>query len=199
MSVDQILEIAGVIFTLLNVYLLTKQRILAWPLGLIGVSIYTYVFFTAQLYSDFILHIVYMILNAYGWWYWSTGRQKNSQDLPVTSLSVADRWRWIFVIIPGFILWGYLMHVYTDAALPYPDAFTTVTSLVAQYLLARKKIENWILWIVVDVVAITIYSLKGLYPTSILYTILLALSIYGYISWSKTLKNAHSGIVTDQE
>lgn len=186
MSIDQILEIAGVIFTLLNVYLLTRQRILAWPLGLIGVSIYTYIFYSAQLYSDFILHIVYMILNAYGWWYWSTGRQDTSEDIPVTTLSVRDRWTWILVIIGGFLIWGYVMHTFTDAALPYPDAFTTVTSLVAQYLLARKKIENWILWIVVDVVAITIYSYKGLYPTSFLYTILLLLSISGYISWLKS-------------
>ncbi len=191
MSIDQILEIAGVIFTLLNVYLLTKQRILAWPLGLIGVSIYTYIFYSAQLYSDFILHIVYMILNAYGWWYWSTGKQDTSEDIPVTTLSVRDRWSWILVIIGGFLIWGYAMHTWTDAALPYPDAFTTVTSLVAQYLLARKKIENWILWIVVDVVAISIYSYKGLYPTSFLYTVLLLLSISGYISW---LKNAGRSI-----
>lgn len=199
MSVDQILEITGVVFTLLNVYLLTKQRILAWPLGLIGVTIYAYIFFRAQLYSDFILHIVYMILNAYGWWYWSTGRQNSSEELPVTSLSEGNRWRWILVIIPGFVLWGYLMHVYTDAALPYPDAFTTVTSLVAQYLLARKKIENWILWIIVDVVAIVIYSIKGLYPTSFLYSVLLVLSISGYISWKKSTGNLNSETVTTQE
>ncbi len=186
MSVDQILEIAGVIFTLLNVYLLTKQRILAWPLGLVGVTIYTYIFFSAQLYSDFILHIIYMILNAYGWWYWSTGRQDTAEEIPVSVLSLKNRWKWIFTIIFGFLIWGYIMRTYTEAALPYPDAFTTVTSLAAQYLLARKKVENWILWIIVDVVAITIYSYKGLYPTSFLYTVLLVLSILGYISWQKS-------------
>ena len=188
MSVGQILEIAGVIFTLLNVYLLTRQKILAWPFGLLGVSIYAYIFYSAQLYSDFILHLIYIVLNAYGWWYWASGHYEKEDDLQVTSLFPKEKVIWIVTIVLGFLLWGYLMQRHTDAALPYPDAFTTVTSLVAQYLLARKKIENWILWIIVDIVAIIIYVIKDLYPTSILFAILLILSISGFLTWKKSIE-----------
>lgn len=90
---------------------------------------------------------------------------------------------WIGVIISAFLVWGVVMNKYTDADYPFPDAFTTVASLVAQYLLARKKIENWIIWIIVDLVAINIYFLKELYFTSGLYLVFLILCVIGWKKW----------------
>ncbi len=171
---------------LLNVYLLTRQQIWAWPLGIVAVALYAVIFLQSKLYSDFILQIIYFFLNAYGWWYWSRGVAV-SEKVPVTTLSKSVRFQWLMVIVLGFIIWGATMSRYTDADFAYFDAFTTVASLVAQYLLAKKKIENWILWIVVDLISINIYLLKGLYYTSALYFCLMILCIMGIRQWSKEL------------
>ncbi|RMD68810.1 MAG: nicotinamide riboside transporter PnuC, partial [Bacteroidetes bacterium] len=90
-------------------------------------------------------------------------------------------------ILAGAAAWGWFMATHTDADFPYFDAFTTVASLVAQYLMARKKLENWIIWIIVDVVAIQIYYLKGLYVTSFLFVVYLGLSIKGWIDWKRSM------------
>jgi nicotinamide mononucleotide transporter len=180
----QILEIFGVLFTLANVYLLTKQNIYAWPCGLIGVSLYAIIFFQSKLYSDFGLHIIYVFLNIYGWWYWS-GTTTESVT-PVTKLTRSVQLTFALVILSSAYLWGYIMTTYTDASFAYADSFTTMASLVAQYLLARKKIENWIIWIIVDIVAIYLYLQKSLYPTAGLYLILLLLSAKGWREWYKS-------------
>jgi nicotinamide mononucleotide transporter len=182
----QIMEIIAVIFGLLNVFLLTRQNIWAWPCGLLMVSLYAFIFFDARLYSDFILHIIYVILNLYGWYYWLRGGV-GDEDVPVTLLSKSSRIIWSGVILSGFIIWGTVMYRFTDADYPFPDAFTTVASLVAQYLLARKKLENWILWIIVDLVAINIYFLKELYFTSGLYLVFLILCIIGWKKWQSDM------------
>ncbi len=192
----QLIELIAVFFGIINVYLLTRQNIWAWPAGIIMVSIYVYIFFVSKLYSDFILHIIYVILNVYGWWYWSQKSTKNGQDgkdaptVPVTHLSNMAIAGWTALIVAGTGIWGYIMDTHTDADFAYFDAFTTVASLVAQYLLARKKLENWIIWIVVDLVAINIYFLKGLYFTSALYGIFLALCVLGLIEWKRSMKTA---------
>lgn len=180
------LEIFGVLFTLINVWLLTKESILAWPFGLLGVSLYVYIFFSVRLYSDFILHIIYVILNIYGWVYWTVKGPVTTGRLPITLLSTTFRIIWLMVILITFVIWGYVVDRNTDASFAYPDAFTTVASLVAQYLLARKKLENWILWILVDIVAINIYLRKDLELTAGLYMILLILSIIGLWKWFKS-------------
>ncbi|MDH3651022.1 MAG: nicotinamide riboside transporter PnuC [Saprospiraceae bacterium] len=180
------MEIVAVVFGLLNVYLLTKQNIWAWPCGLVMVTLYAFIFFDAKLYSDFILHLVYIILNVYGWFYWLRGGSRED-NLPVTIMNTRQRVSWLISMFIGFLLWGFFMSTTTDADYPYPDAFTTVLSLVAQYLLARKKLENWILWITVDLVAINLYLLKSLYFTSGLYFCFLILCLYGIRSWKKSM------------
>ncbi len=188
----QIIELIAVFFGIVNVYLLTRQNIWAWPAGIIMTSIYVYIFFSSRLYSDFILNIIYVLLNLYGWWYWSQKDKslspKEDGELPVTHLTHTQIALWCGLIVVGTGIWGYLMDTRTDADFAYFDAFTTVASLVAQYLLARKKLENWIIWIVVDLVAINIYYLKELYFTSVLYGIFLALCILGLIEWKRSMK-----------
>lgn len=195
MDTLHIIELVAIFFGLINVYLLTRQNIWAWPAGIIMVSLYVYIFYVSRLYSDFILHIIYVILNVYGWWYWTRKSrsaivsEEEEEDLvPVTRLSSRASTAWGALIVVGTVIWGYLMDVNTDADFAYFDAFTTVASLTAQYLLARKKLENWLIWIVVDVVAINIYYLKGLYFTSALYGVFLALCVLGYIEWKRSMK-----------
>jgi nicotinamide mononucleotide transporter len=178
---------------LINVYLLTRQSIWSWPAGLLSVLLYAFVFFHNHLYSDVVLHAIYVLLNIYGWYTWSRKSDTDSLKLSVSLLTASQIVLLSIIILPGFLIWGYLVGKNTSAVYVYPDAFVLVTSLCAQYLLAVKKLENWILWILVDIVAIIIYFLKGLYVTSGLYAIYLLICIAGYIEWNKSLHSVQSG------
>lgn len=184
MELIQILEYIAVATGIIHVFLLTRGKVLAWPFGLISVGLYIYIFFLNKLYSDTFLHVVYVLLNIYGWWNWVRHRDAETA-VAVGRLEHRQRIWWPVLIVVGALFWGYGMQQNTDASFPYGDAFTTVASLVAQYLLARRKLENWIIWIIVDIVAINIYLLKGLYPTSGLYGVYLILSISGWVQWRR--------------
>ncbi len=184
----QILEILATISGILCVYLQTREKILAWPFGLLSVSILVFVFYSSRLYSDVILHVIYIGLNIYGWWYWSANVDKTDHT-PIQSLSRRMFIIWAFIIVLGAILWGFGMNAITNADLVYFDAFTTVGSLSAQYLLARKVIQNWIIWIIVDVVAVNVYVIKELYFTAFMFFVFLLLCIKGYRDWKRSLAN----------
>ncbi|MCA8987618.1 MAG: nicotinamide mononucleotide transporter [Planctomycetaceae bacterium] len=179
------IEVIAVIFGLLCVWLTIRQNIWCWPTGLVQVVLYIFIFYQVKLYSDLILHVIYVFLQLYGWFHWLKGN-KGDTSLPVTLLEQRSRSAWIATMILGTCAWGYLMATRTDAAVPYGDAFTTVTSLIAQWLMARKKLESWLFWIAVDVVAIGIYWTKSLYLTSGLYAVFLVLAILGWFAWKRT-------------
>ena len=163
-----LLESVAVIEGFTCVYWHTRENNWAWPAGLLSVILYTYIFWDINLYSDMILNGTYIVLNLYGWWAWRN-RKAAIDNLKVSTLK---RWEQLVVVLLmlfGTYAWGSLMQQQTDAAFPFGDAFTTVTSLIAQYLLTRKVIDNWLLWIIADVVAIYIYVVKGLYLTAILF------------------------------
>lgn len=178
----EMIELIATIFGLLCVWLTIKQNIWCWPTGIIQVILYIFVFYETKLYSDALLQIIYIFLQAYGWYHWIHG--KNDKTLPVTTLSKREFYSWGALIITGTLLWGYLMKRYTDAAVPYPDAAIVVISLVAQWLLALKKVESWVMWITVDVLAIGVYFYKGLYLTTGLYSVFLVLAIIGLFKWT---------------
>lgn len=180
-----IIEAIAVIFGLLCVWLVVKQSIWCWPTGLIQVSLYIIIFWQVKLYSDLILHVFYVGMNIYGWYYWLHGGREREQ-VPVTLLQNHWKFIWPAVAVIGTLIWGYSMSSLTDAAVPYGDAFTTVCSLIAQWLMARKKLESWIFWIIVDIVAIGIYWYKALYLTSGLYAAFLVLSVIGLIAWRRS-------------
>jgi nicotinamide mononucleotide transporter len=148
---------------------------------LVQVSLYVFIFYEAKLYSDMILHIIYIFVQILGWYSWMYGGKERS-NLKV-SVSGKDIPYWILTVFLGTALWGYLMAWFTDAALPYYDAFTTVASLVAQWLMVKKKVESWHFWIIVDIVAIGVYWTKALYLTTGLYAIFLILSVIGLLEW----------------
>ena len=179
------IEAVAVFFGILSVVMVVRQNIWCWPFGLVQVTLYVYIFLEVKLYSDLILHIVYIILQIYGWHHWLHGG-RNDTELEVSQLDYRGRLVWPVCALVGTALWGYGMATFTDASLPYGDAFTTVTSLVAQWLMARKRIENWLFWIAVDVVAIGIYWQKELVLTSGLYAIFLGLSVVGWFAWRKS-------------
>jgi len=180
------IEFTATVFGFACVLLFVFRNIWAWPTGLVQVVLYCYIFYEVKLYSDLILHVIYVGLQLYGWYHWLYGGARRD-SLPVRVLAPRTLAGWAALGLVGTLLWGTLMARYTDAALPYPDAFTTVLSLIAQWLLARKVLESWLFWIVVDVAAIGIYLVKGLYFTSGLYAAFLVLATLGFLQWRRTL------------
>lgn len=181
-------EIVATVFGFACVVLTIRRNVWCWPLSLVQVLLFIVVFYEARLYSDLILHVVYVGMQIYGWHYWLTHRGENEDgSLRVATMALRVFLGWCGFTVAGALLWGYTMQRWTNAAVPYGDAFTTVASLVAQYLLARKLLENWLIWIVVDVVAIGIYVHKELVPTATLYSAFLILAIVGYVTWRRRM------------
>jgi nicotinamide mononucleotide transporter len=171
-----LIESAAVVLGLLCVWLTVRQNIWCWPTGLGQVVLYIFIFYRVKLYSDLILHVIYVVMQIYGWYHWLHGG-RNRGTLSVSTLTYRARLVWP----------GYLMATFTDASVPYGDAFTTVASLIAQWLMARKRLESWLFWISVDVIAIGIYWYKGLQLTSGLYAVFLVLATVGLFAWRRSL------------
>lgn len=182
------LEIVATVFGLLCVALTVRQHIWCWPTGLVQVILYIFIFYQAKLYSDSFLQVIYVFFQFYGWWHWLHGGRERT-SAPITQLSPRALLGYTLAGILGSLLWGFGMARFTDAALPYADAFVVVFSLVAQWLLARKVLESWHFWIAVDVLAIGVYFLKKLYLTSGLYAVFLVLAVLGLLAWRKEREN----------
>ncbi len=188
------LEFIAMLSGIACVYLQTKEKIQAWFFGIISVGILIVLFYNNKLYSDFILHIFLLILNIYGWWIWSNKKKTVDAKAPILLFKNTDWILWSLIIIGISPIWGYLMNTFFNASLAYLDAFTTVGSLVAQYLLAKKYLENWLIWIIVDVVAIGVYTYKELYFVAFLFFVYLILCTLGWYKWKKALNKTPSPI-----
>ncbi len=181
-------EIIGAVLGVIGVALMIRQNIWGWPVGLVQVAVYAWVFFGAALYSDAILQAAFFLIQAYGWWHWWRGRTP-AQELPVTRLGTAGT---AGAVVAGAVLtagWGTFMRT-TDAALPYWDAFILVFSLIAQWLQARKKLENWAGWLIVNTVAIGVFWIKDLRLTAGLYVIFWLMALWGWRAWRRSMKAA---------
>lgn len=179
------LEIVAAVFGAVSVFLSVRQNIWSWPTAIVNVGMYIVVYFDSKLYADTGLQVVYVVLNAYGWYNWLHGG-KNHTELPVSRTSARLGALLVGIGGAGTLVIGSFLSRHTDAALPWIDAATTSTSLVAQWMMTRKLLENWVIWVAVDVVYIGMYIFKSLYVTSVLYLIFLILSVMGYIQWRKS-------------
>ncbi|QIG70789.1 nicotinamide mononucleotide transporter protein [Rhizobium phage RHph_I1_18] len=180
-----IVELIATALLLINVYLLSRANIWNYIPGIIGVILYGWIFYQSKLYSDTILQwAFYVPAQIIGWWYWMYGGKSGKDTLEVTSMT----WPAFFVVLlltwPAIQLFGYFMYSKTDASFPYWDSAIALLSVVATVLMTKKYIENWYLWLAVDVIAVPIYYLKGLYVSSGLYVVFFCLSVYGLIKWS---------------
>lgn len=182
------IEWFGTITGALCVYLAAKENILNWPVAILSVVTYIYIFYHAKLYGDTILQFYFLGTSFYGWYYWTYGKSDSlKSERPVSTLVLKD-WLIIAAILVVFsILIGILLDKYTDTDVPYVDSFCTIVSFIAQYLMTRKKLENWLIWIFVDIVYIPLYIHKNLLATSVLYFVFLFIALQGYIDWKKTL------------
>lgn len=182
-------EIAAVAVTAVSIWLATRQHIAYWPTGIVSVVLYASIFYGARLYADAALQLVYLGLIAYGWWAWLHGGA-GRRELPV-SRTPARAWGPLFAA-GGLVAvaLGLFLRTATDASIPFWDAGTAAFSIVAQVMTARKWIENWIVWIAVDVVYVGMYVYKGLYPTAGLYAGFIVLAVIGYREWHRSLASA---------
>ncbi len=186
---DLFIEILGAITGLIYLYFSIKQNIWLWPWGIVTSLIYVYVFFQAKFYADMSLQLYYFGISIYGWYFWKRGSREQSLRLPIVQTGKGE---WIvFIIVTLFLtgVSGYFLNNFTDSPIPYWDAFTTSGSIIATWMLARKYLEHWLVWIVVDLVSLGTYIYKGLYPTIILFMVYTGMAVVGYYQWKKELIN----------
>lgn len=185
-------EVAASLLLLTNIALVARRSIWNYPFAIAAVSLYGVLFFQNKLYSDMLLQLFYVALNLYGWMNW-TRSKADAGEVVVLALDWPARMAWLAGCAALTGGWGWLMHRLTDAALPWWDAGVAMTSVAAQILLARRYLENWVLWILVDIVAIPLFAVRGLWLTSGVYVILLGLSIWGLIDWYRAQARRRAG------
>lgn len=178
------IEAIAALLVLVNVALVARRSLWNYPIGLVAVTLYGVIFFRTRLYSDALLQIFFFIVQLYGWANWSNNKGA-AGTVTVERLSWPQRAGWAAGIVVATLGWGAAMHRFTDASYPWWDASVAMLSIAAQILMSRRAIENWVLWIAVDIVAIGLYSAKALWLTAAVYGVLLAISIWGLIDWRR--------------
>jgi len=186
------IEVLGFVTGAACVLLAARQNIWNWPIGIANNIFYIIVFLRSGLYADSGLQVFYIIISIYGWWRWLHAETGGSQQ-PVTR---TRRRIWMVLAVVTPLAWVglyQLLHRFTNSTVPMCDSLTTALSLTAQYMMGRKLIENWIVWIVADVIYIGLYIYKTLYLTSALYAIFIAMCVIGYRGWRASLGQPSPG------
>jgi nicotinamide mononucleotide transporter len=186
-----VIEYLAVVFLLAYVILATRQSPWCWPLGMIGVSLYFVISYRAQLYAEMPLQVIYFILSIYGWYAWKYGG-KNHQSMAVSKIRTAQYVPLFLLTVAGTLITGFLLNRYTDTDVAYWDAATTTLSILATWMQARKKLENWVLWIITDSVYVGLFLYKQYVFVSALNLIYIGFAVYGYFAWRKTMNKAQT-------
>ncbi|WP_296218768.1 nicotinamide riboside transporter PnuC [Pseudomonas sp. UBA2684] len=178
------LEILAAALGTWAVWLTVRQNPWCWPIGLVMVLLYAWIFFEGKLYSNMLLQGVYAALQLYGWWQWTRGGEQQ-QGLQVSRLSTRALLLSATLGSAGALGLGYLMASFTDAAAPWQDAALSAFSLVAQVWMAQKRLECWPLWVVLDLLFVALFLQQGLYLTAGLYALFTVLAISGWLTWRR--------------
>jgi nicotinamide mononucleotide transporter len=187
------LEIIAVIVNVLGVWLTARRIRWCWPVSVVAVLLYAWIFYDAKLYSDMLLQVLFAFLQGYGWWRWSTGGLDHGK-VHVGQLALGEAAIGLIVGALGALLLGSLMATFTDAAVPWLDASLTAFSLVASVWAARKYVASWWLWIVLDVVYVGMYLFKDLHLTAGLYAGFILLALYGWREWRRDLRGQQAAV-----
>ncbi|MDB4269093.1 nicotinamide riboside transporter PnuC [Flavobacteriaceae bacterium] len=185
------LELVAVVLGLVSVWFAKQDNILVYPSGMISTGIFVYLLLQAGLIGDFMINAYYFIMSIYGWYFW-TRRKEGKIEHPIARMNSKEKRVWfiLFMIILLFVGGIYILFdKWKDWSAP-PDTFTTALFFVGMWLMARKKIEHWIFWIVGDIISIPLYLFKELGLTSLQYIIFTIIAIFGYIQWKKILNNS---------
>ena len=188
-------ELIGTLFGLSSVYFASRANILTWSTGIVNEIFLFILFFQVQLYADMFLQVYFLIVTIYGWYNWKT----NTAEKKISGMSLTSKLLFIAIIFVATLFSGLLfsnIHLYLpeyfkiQAAYPFTDSFIMVSSIIATVLLAKKRVENWYLWIIIDVICVALYFIKGVYFLSLEYFIFLGLASYGLYNWKKQLCHA---------
>jgi len=180
------IEWIAVITGLLSVWCSMKENILVYPFGIVSVLIYVYLAFNYKLYADMGVNSYYFVMSVYGWYHWKDTGGKRDQ-IPV---SINDAREWMItaaLLISSFGILVFVLMNFTDSDVPIWDALTTCFAITGMWLMARKKLENWIAWIITDIISIPLYFYKGLVLTSVQFFLFTILAFAGYLAWRKSL------------
>jgi len=180
------LELFAALIGAISVWLSVRQNIWSWPTAIVNVVLYAIVFYEAKLYADMGLQVIYAILSIYGWYEWLYGGAGHT-ELRVSRTGARLGALLALIAAAGSALLGVFLHHSTDAALPFMDSFLSSTSLVAQWMMTKKLLENWLVWIGVDVLYVGMFIFKGLFLTAGLYAVFLALAVKGYLDWRRSI------------
>ena len=184
-----ILEITAILFGLLSVWFAKKDNIWVFPTGIINTAIYVYLLWKWSLLGDMMINFYYVIMSIYGWYIW-TRKKGDVVEFPISRMTLSEK-KWSVVIFTLTVLFVVLVYTIFDKFTlwtSYVDTLVTGIFFVGMWLMARRKIENWILWIVGDILSIPMYFVKGYSFTSIQYLIFTIIAIFGYLEWKKTLQ-----------
>ncbi|KGJ92506.1 nicotinamide riboside transporter PnuC [Colwellia psychrerythraea] len=182
------LELIAMLLSIAYVMLAAKGSRWCWPAAFISTALYTVIFYDVLLLMDSALNAYYLFMAVYGYWQWSKQANNNqSENVQLTIVTWQLTWHIKVCFALALLAFGlgYLMDNYSPAHFPYLDTFTTVYAVFATYLVAKKVLENWLYWIVIDLASIYLYIEKGLIPTTILFVIFVVVAGYGYHKWLK--------------
>jgi nicotinamide mononucleotide transporter len=195
------LELMGTSFALLYLYLSVRENIWLWVTGFVSSFLYLIVFLDERLYADMALQVYYLVISVYGWVVWKNGRKKSGR--PKMPVSRIDTRLGLKLVLTGLVIYVVVLKALLDlpgildieaSELPYWDAFTTTGGVVATWMLARKKIEHWLVWVVVDLVSCGMYGYKGMDVTVVLYFIYTVVAVVGYREWLQQLKTRDKNV-----
>ncbi len=187
------IEILGTLVGLIYIWLEYKASIYLWIAGIIMPAIYLFIYYNAGLYADFGINIYYLVIALYGWIAWKTGfsfteGNKEKRELPISRMPKKAFAKIISTYIVAQFLIAWLLVNHTDSTVPIADSFTTALSIVGMWMLARKYIEQWWVWCVVDISSSALYIYKELYFTAALYILYAIIAIFGYFKWKKLMQ-----------
>lgn len=182
--IEIIATLTGLIYLVYSV----EGKIQLWLFGFITSTLYVYVFYTSGIYADMAINVYYVIISVYGWYHWKFPAKKAKKDLPVSKVMLKTALILLAITLVLFLIIAKLLVNFTDSEIAWYDAFTTAFSITATWMLARKILEHWLVWIMVDLLSAILYIYKGLYPTVILFIIYTILAFVGYAQWLRLWK-----------
>ena len=188
---ENYIEVFGAIAGIVYIFLEIRVSFWLWPVGIITSSVYIWVFLNEKLYADMSLQVYYVIISIFGLIWWLKGTSRENEKLQITNLKLKTGivLMLIFVVIFG-VMWASLNYL-TDSPVPAWDAFITSASVIATWMLARKILQHWLLWIVVNIAAVALFIMRGLYPTAVLYAVYGIMSFVGLKEWTQTMKKVN--------
>ena len=185
------IELFAVFCGLLSVWFMKNENILVYPFGIINVLIYVYICFSTKLYAYAGINIFYAAMSIYGWYNW-THKRPEEETLHISRLSTKHIFLGLAAIAVFFVILKILLVSFTDSELPVVDAFTTSIYIVGMWLLTKKKIENWILWLLGDSISIVLFAYEKLYFSSFQYLVFTIIAVFGFLEWRKKLLTAEA-------